>query len=60
MQLKTIMLRYDGELKREQNCIYMLASWMVWETQRQLYNNVMMGLRYIYLSFIVNTNSNHF
>lgn len=39
-------LRYDGELKQEHNCIYFLSSWMLWGMQRQLYNAVMMALRY--------------
>ena len=41
----TIMLRYDGELQQERNCIYFLAIWMVWETQRQLYNSWIMFIR---------------
>ena len=37
--------RFDGELKREQNCIFFLASWMLWPVQRQLYHTVLMFLR---------------
>ena len=37
--------RFNGELKREQNCIFFLANWMLWPVQRQLYNTVLMFLR---------------
>ena len=38
-------VRYDDELKQEQNCKLFLATWMLWAYQRGIYNTAMMGIR---------------
>ena len=38
-------VREDGELQQEQNCIFYLATWMLWAYQRGIYNTVIMLIR---------------
>ena len=40
-----LFVREDGELQQEQNCIFYLATWMLWALQRGIYNTVLMLIR---------------
>ena len=40
-----LVKRYAGEELQERNCLYFLSSWMLWDTQRQLFNSLMMMMR---------------
>ena len=45
IKLIIFFVRENGELQQEQNCIFYLATWMLWAAQRGIYNTVIMLIR---------------